>query len=107
MSQRRTRARKRRARIAKARAEFEEKRQNPEALANLLRQVAESDLCVWTIARPAAGDKPLDEDERAMIAQIVAPPLAGMTPGTVHGRHKLSGMDARTAWNVSSRRSQV
>ena len=83
----RTRARNRRARLEKLHTEFAEKRQDPEALADLLRRHAESDLCVWAIARPAASDKPLDEAERAMIAQIVAPRLAGMTPGSVGHRH--------------------
>ena len=90
MSRSRTRARNRRARLENVRAEFEEKRQDPEALAALLRWLAELDFCVWVIARPAAGDRPLDEAERAMIAQSVAPRLAGMTPGSVHRRHELS-----------------
>ena len=45
-----------------------------------------------------------------MIAQIVAPPLAGTTPGTVHGRHKLSGIRANRvelASNVSGLRSHA
>jgi hypothetical protein len=90
MPRSRTRARNRRARLEKVRAEFEENRQDPGALAAWLRRRAESDLCVWAIARLAAGDKPLDEDERAMIAQSVAPRLAGMTPGSVHRRRELS-----------------
>ena len=80
MSRSRTRARNRRAQRERVRAEFQQKRQDPEALADLVRRLAESDLRVWDIARPAAGDKPLDDAECAMIAQIVAPPLAGMTP---------------------------
>jgi hypothetical protein len=54
----------------------------------MLRRLADSDLCVWRIAEFATTDNPLDEEERAMIAQIVSPNLAGMTPGTVHKRHK-------------------
>ena len=47
-----------------------------------------------------------------MIAQSVAPRLAGMTPGSVHRRHELSGKGAtrtkcRTAWNVSSLKSHA
>jgi hypothetical protein len=72
------------------RADFEQSRQYPEALAALLRRHAESDLCVWAIAHPAASDRPLDEAERAMIAQIVAPQLAGMTPGSVHRRYEFA-----------------
>jgi hypothetical protein len=90
MPRSRTRARKRRALLENVRAEFEEKRRDPEALAALLRRLAESDLCVWAIARPAASNMPLDEAERAMIAQVVAPRLAGMTPGSIHRRHELS-----------------
>lgn len=89
MSRGKTRARRRRAHIEKARAEFEQTRSNPEAFAELLRRLAASDLSVWTIARSAARDKPLDDAEAAMIAQTVAPHLAGMTPGSVYRRHHL------------------
>lgn len=94
MSRSRSRARNRRARLETARAEFDEKRQDPEALAGLLRRYAESDLCLWSIARPAAGSKPLDEEERAMVAQSAAPHLAGMTPGSVRRRE----LHARTGY---------
>lgn len=87
MPRRCTRARKRRARLEMLRADFEKKRQDPEELAELLRQHAESEFRLWAIARPAAAAKPLDEDERAMIAQTVAPRLAGMTPGSVPHRY--------------------
>jgi hypothetical protein len=100
MSRSRTRARNRRAQLEKLRAEFEEKRQDPEALADLLHRLAGSQFRVWAVARPSAGAKPLDETERAMIAQSVAPHLAGMTPGSVHHRHGLSGMPSKTAWDV-------
>ena len=91
MSRSRTRARNRRARLEKLGAEFEENRQDPEAFAALLRRLASSNDCVWGIARNAARVKPLDEAERAMIAQLVAPRLAGMTPGSVYRRHEFSG----------------
>jgi hypothetical protein len=71
-----------------ARAEFEQNRQNSGALETCLHRHAGSDLCLWAIARPAPGDKPLDEAELAMIAQIVAPRLAGMTPSSVHRRYE-------------------
>lgn len=86
MSRSRTRARNRRARIERIRAEFEEKRQDAAAFAELLRRLAASDLCVWQIARGT----PLKGDERAMIAQSVAPRLAGMTPGSVYRRYEES-----------------
>jgi hypothetical protein len=91
MSRGRSRARRRRrAHIEKFRAEFEQARSNPEAFAQLLRRLANSDLSIWAIARSAATEKPLDDAEAAMIAQIVAPHLAGMTPGSVHHRHLLA-----------------
>jgi len=90
MSRGRTRARRRRARIEKARAEFVQTRSNLEAFAQLLRRLAASDLSVWAIARSATPEKPLDDAEAAMIAQIVAPHLAGMTPGSIFRRHQLA-----------------
>jgi hypothetical protein len=112
MSGRRTKARKRRSLLEKFRAEFrrireqirKQKRKDPkassvdslsrvkaaEAMVDLLRRVADSNLRVWAVARPADGDDPLDEMERAMIAQTVAPRLAGMAPGSVHRRHEFS-----------------
>jgi hypothetical protein len=72
------------------RAEFQQKREDPEALAHLLGRYADSEVRVWAIARPAEGDRPLDEAEKAMIAQTVAPRLAGMTSGSVHRRHEFS-----------------
>ena len=88
MSRSRTRARARRAHQNEVRAEFARKREDPAALSEMLRRLAGSDLCVWRIAEFATTDNPLDEEERAMIAQIVSPNLAGMTPGEVHKRHK-------------------
>ncbi len=90
MSRGRTRARRRRAHIEKVRAEFEQTRSNPEAFEQLLRRLADSDLSVWAIARSAAAEKPLDDEEAAIIAQIVAPHLAGMTPGSIYRRHQLA-----------------
>jgi hypothetical protein len=90
MSRSRTRARRRRALHEQVCAEFEEKRNNPEAFAHLLVRIAESNHCVWAIARSAARDHPLDDAEKAMISQIIAPRLAGMTPGSVHRRHELA-----------------
>jgi hypothetical protein len=78
-----TRGRTRRALHEKACAEFAMKRDNPEALVALLRRLSESDVSVWAVARSAARDKPLDEEERAMIAEIVAPHLAYMSSGSI------------------------
>jgi len=52
----------------------------------LLRDIASSGRCVWDVTR-AVG---CTDDEIAMIAQAVAPRLAGMTPGSVFRRHKLA-----------------
>ncbi len=90
MSRGKTRARRRRAHIEKVRVEFEQTRSNPEAFAELLWRLAASDQSVWAIARSATTEKPLDDAETAMVAQIVAPHLAGMTPGSVHRRHQLA-----------------
>jgi len=90
MSGARTRARRRRALLEEVRAEFKEKRANAEAFAHLLRRIADSDQCVWAVAQSAARDNPLDDAEKAMIAQVVAPHLAGMTQGSVHRRHELA-----------------
>ena len=49
------------------------------ALWQLLRDINRSPLCVWDVAR----DVKCTEEERAMIAQVVAPHLAGMTPRDV------------------------
>lgn len=91
MSRGRTRARRRRrAHLEKLYAEFEQTRSNPEAFEQFLRRLAASDQSVWTIAPSAATEKPLDDAEAAMIAQIVAPHLAGMTAGSIHRRHQLA-----------------
>ena len=88
MSRSRTRARKRRAPLEKARAEFEAARESPEALAELLHRLAESDLRVWGIAEAAARQRPLDDDERVLITQAVAPHLASYASGSVRRGHK-------------------
>jgi predicted kinase len=90
MSRGKNRARRRRARIERVRAEFEQARSNPEVFEQFLRRLAASDQSVWVIARSATTEKPLDDAETAMVAQIVAPHLAGMTPGSVHHRHLLA-----------------
>ncbi len=50
----------------------------------LLRDIEQAGLCVWNIAREIE----CTEDETAMIAQAVAPQLAGMTPGSVLARRR-------------------
>lgn len=90
MSRGRTRARRSRARLQEVCTEFEQKRQDPEAFAALLGRLAESNYRVWAVARLASRQKPLDDEESAMIAQAVAPNLAWMTPGSVLGRRELA-----------------
>jgi hypothetical protein len=77
-------------RLETIRAEFQAKRNNPTAFAMLLQQIVDSDYSLWSVARPAAGDKPLDVDECAMIAQLVAPHLAWRPPGSVRLRQELA-----------------
>jgi hypothetical protein len=101
MSRRRTKDRNRRRRLGELRAEFEAKRRDPEALVAFLRRHADSERRLWAIADPPAGAEPLDEAERAMIAQLVAPHLAGMS--SARRRHEISGMDAPTAWKTALR----
>ena len=55
------------------------------ALWRLLRDLIRSGRTVWSVARAIR----CTEDEKAMIAQVVAPHLAGMTPGHVRKRHQL------------------
>jgi hypothetical protein len=90
MSRNRTRARTRRALREKVCAEFDMKRENPEAFVALLKRLSESDFCVWAIARIAARAKPLDDDERAMVAQIVAPHLACMSSASIYHRGEVA-----------------
>lgn len=89
MSRSQTRARRRRARLEQAQAEFIRARENPATFAGLLGLLAETDTPIWAIAEAASRASPLDDGERAMIAQAVAPRLAGMTPGSVTRRHAM------------------
>lgn len=86
MSRRETRARRRRAHTEQAETEFTHVREDPEALADLLDRLAASDTPIWPIAEAASRSNPLDDSQRAMIAQAVAPHLAGMTHGSVKRR---------------------
>jgi hypothetical protein len=90
VSRARSRARHRRALLQDICTEFDQKREDPEAFATLLRRLAESNHRVWAIARLATRENPLHEEESAMVAQAVAPNLAGMTPGSVFRRHELA-----------------
>jgi hypothetical protein len=76
--------RNRRAEFEEVCAEFQEKRNNPGAFAELLQRIANSDHCVWAVAQSAARENPLDDSERAMIAEVVAPDLAWRSPGLVY-----------------------
>lgn len=55
------------------------------ALWRLLRDLERSHQRLWPLA-DAIG---CTEEEKAMIAQVIAPHLAGMTPGNVLHRHQL------------------
>lgn len=86
MSRSQTRARRRCARIAGYGAEFARLRHNPLALLGFLKSLSSHDVPIWPVAEAAARCRPLDEAERAMVAQVVAPRLAGMTSGSVRQR---------------------
>ena len=66
--------RNRRAEFEEVCAEFQEKRNNPGAFAELLQRIANSDHCVWSVAKSAAKENPLDDSETAMIAEVVRRP---------------------------------
>ena len=83
MSRGRTRARRRHARFEDLRAEFQAKRADPKAFVLLLQRIVDSDHSLWSVARPGVGDRPLDDDEVSMIAQLVAPHLIWKSPGYV------------------------
>lgn len=97
MSRSRTRARNRRARLEESRAAFARARDDPEDFSKYLQGLADDDTTpIWPIAEAASKDRPLDDSERAMISQAVAPHLVGMIPGSVRNRHAiLSAMKNR------------
>ncbi len=68
------------------RTEFREKRDDPGAFLKLIERIVGSDEPVWTVARSASQDRPLDDDERSMIAVLVAPHLAWHSRGALHRR---------------------
>lgn len=79
-----------RAQFERFRAEFQAKRNDPGAFLDLIERIVASDEPVWAVARSATKEKPLDDDERSMLAALVAPHLAGMTPGSVYRRRRLA-----------------
>lgn len=82
-----TRARKRRRFIDEYRRQFVVLRRDPESLVAFLRYCAAADIPLWAVCCPYEGDRPLDDSEQAMIAQLIAPHLAGMTPGSIRKRN--------------------
>lgn len=53
-------------------------------LVQALKELANSPFQVWDVLDGLN----LDDEDRALIAEIVAPPLAGCTPGNVHRRYE-------------------
>jgi hypothetical protein len=96
MSRVATRARRRRAHLESLRLEFQKSRDDPAAFSALLTRIAASAHPLWPIAQSAAGDRPLDEVEKAMIVAAVAPHLAGAAQGNVR-RREARGREAKTA----------
>lgn len=88
MSRSETRAKRRVARHEQRISDFSQARKDPAALAALLKRLAASDIPIWPIAEAVSRSSPLDAAERAMIAQVVAPHLAGRTPGSVVRRQE-------------------
>jgi hypothetical protein len=66
--------------------DFDRNRESPAAFWATLIRLERADIPLWELA--LLSPKPLKESEAVMLAQVVAPPLAGMTPGSVHDRHK-------------------
>src|SRR5262245_22869055 len=105
MSRKQTRARKRCARFEAEMQDLAARAVAPQDQANrietvdqivkLLQRINASDVTVWPFVTQLEAGVPaakyaLEEFAavRALIAQIVAPQLAGMTPGSVHRRHE-------------------
>lgn len=101
------RTRPSRASIETLRAEFQAKRNNPAAFALLLQRLAESDYPLWSVARCAAGDKPLDDDERAMLAELAAPHLACKSRGSVFLQYMLAKKHRWQQSQAQSRRAAI
>ena len=90
MSRSKSRKRNRRARFKYACEQFQESREDALAFSTFLfRIVSEEDFGVWEVAREVAEIEPLDEEEKALIARVVAPHLAGLTSRAVDRRHSL------------------
>lgn len=87
MSRMRTRARKRRAHFEQRVDEFSRARSNLALLHDHLTDLLAFDTPIWPIAEASSRSNPLDDAERAMVAQFVAPHLVSKPPGPVRMRH--------------------
>jgi hypothetical protein len=105
MSRSRTRARRRHARTEALRSEFDQARNDPEALADLLDRMATRDTPIWPIAEAASRLRPLDESERAMVAGAVAPHLCRTLPG--EARHRQVDFETLHPDEQNRRRSLI
>lgn len=90
MSRHHARERKKRALFDQRRTEFARVRSDSAALAVFVTRLAASGDPVWPVAQAGAGDRPLDDDERAMVSQAVAPHLTGGTSGVAERRHRMA-----------------
>lgn len=87
MSRKQTREREAAARRERKIAEFNRARADLEVFRRLLTLLAACPKPLWPFAELAAGrDRPLDEVERVMIQEAIAPHLVRMKPGTAHER---------------------
>lgn len=87
MSRKHSREREAAARRERRIVEFNRARADPVAFRRLLTRLAACPKPLWPFAELAASrDRPLDDAERVMIQEAVAPHLVRMKPGTAQ-RH--------------------
>jgi len=77
-------------------ANAEQRIARTQSVLDVFNEIAASDIPLWPFAKQLTASVPAStrgsEDQmafHALIARIVAPRLAGPTPGNVHRRHKL------------------
>lgn len=87
-------------RAAKRCAAVKQVRKDPADFLAYVRQIAATHLCVWRVVQEAAtrSGSPLTDEERAIIAQVVAPRLAGSN-GQAERRHYRAKADPIYATN--------
>ncbi len=87
MSRSRTRGRRRVARHQERVHEFTEARRDPSEFQALVARLAAGESSVWPVAEDSGRLSSLTDDERAVVAQAVAPALAASAAGAAKRRH--------------------